>query len=195
MSGFGMEMSIDDEPVQLILNRLAGFDREALPGALDAIGAGRVNSVRQRFERSAGPGGVPWKPSLRVKRKGGKTLVLSTRLFGSITHNVIGNAVEWGTNVWYGLLHQLGITFSVAARTGTIYRRTDRAQTEILPGFVKKSKSNFASEHAIPAHSVTIPARPFVGWDREDEDDSYDMLRNALVRYLTGGSTSLVGPV
>jgi phage gpG-like protein len=195
MSGFGFALTIDDGPLLAGLDRLAALDADGLHPALDAIGAAMVSNTVLHFDSGIGPGGLVWKPSKRVQQKGGKTLILSTRLVGSITHNVFGSAVEWGTNVIYAAVHQLGATFSVFARSQQIFRRTDKAKSAIEPSFVSKRRSNFASWSTIPEHSVTIPARPFIGFDREDEAESLAMLREAMVRAITGSAANFLGAV
>ena len=60
-------------------------------------------------------------------------------------------------------IQEWGATIDVAAHTQTIYRQTNKKATAFNKKgrFVKKSQSNFASEHSVAAHTITIPARPF----------------------------------
>lgn len=118
-------------------------DRRA---ALDAIAKAWESSTRQRFDSSADPEGVPWKPSQRVLNHKGKgvlkTLVESARLKDGITSAVDGDTVHVGTNIAYASAHQFGATIQ---RSGA---------------------------HAIPLHLpegaaggsvIVLPARPFLG--------------------------------
>lgn len=132
------------------------------------IGASLVTSTQKRFEDGRAPDGNPWPPSMRVRAHGGKTLVLSRRLELSQTSIASDNGVEVGTNVVYAAIHQLGGVIQKAAHRHTTYRKYDARKDELSTRFVKKSKSNFAEEVTIPAHSVTIPARPFLGLDDDD---------------------------
>jgi hypothetical protein len=58
---------------------------------------------------------------------------------------------------------EFGGTWTVPARTATIYRLVNDARTGYLRNgrFVKKSASNFETTHDVEAHSFTIPPRPF----------------------------------
>ena len=84
--------------------------------------------------------------------EGGKTLVDSARLMQSITSNASDTGVEVGTNVLYAAIHQFG---------GTIRAKTSRGLR------FKIGKGRDASWAT--RQSVTIPARPFLGIDAEDE--------------------------
>lgn len=68
-----------------------------------------------------------------------------------------------GTNVAYvAAINEWGGTFQVGEREQTIYRKVGKDGAFASGGkFVKASKSNFATTHTVPAHSVTIPPRPF----------------------------------
>lgn len=60
--------------------------------------------------------------------------------------------------------NEFGGTFTVPAHEVTIYREVNEDLTDFKKGgrFVKKSKSNFASDHMVPEHTVTRPPRPFM---------------------------------
>lgn len=135
----------------------AGAFAEDMTPATDQIGAAMVTSTQMRFEQQAGPGGSPWPPSLRARLEGGITLTDSGRLAQSITHQADAAGVEWGTDVLYAGIHQFG---------GTIVPKSAGALHFKLPG---KLGWRFAG-------SVTIPARPFLGVDAEDEAEILDIL-------------------
>jgi phage virion morphogenesis protein len=142
-------LHIDASPLALLSRRLGDVDADKR-AALEAIGAAWESSTRNRFNLGQAPDGSKWKPSERVRRKGGKTLVLKGEaggLQGSITYDVDGDAVEVGTNKVYGSVHQFG---------ATIQR---------------------AGAHAIPLHlpegrdaggPAQITARPFLGVEADD---------------------------
>lgn len=185
MAGISLSVTIDDRELRGGLDALIALDREdALHPAWDAIGELMVSTTQSRFDKQHGPDGAPWIPSKRALRVGGRTLIETARLFGSITHNVLGNGVEWGTNVVYAAIHQLGGTIHRKARTQTIYRR----QKSNSNRFVKKSKSDFATEHAVGAHDIIIPARPFLGLDEEDRVESENILARHVERALVSGA-------
>lgn len=117
----------------------------------DAIGLYLESSTDQRFETETGPDGRRWDPSIRAEFEGGKTLTDSARLRQSIAHVATRDRVEIGTNVIYAGVHQKGAT--IAGRGGPLTFR--------LPGGL-----GFVSPF-----EVTIPARPFLGIDADDEDE------------------------
>lgn len=60
-------------------------------------------------------------------------------------------------------LQEYGGTVTIPAHQVTVYRKVDKAGDFVNGGrFVKASKSNFATDHEVPEHTVTIPPRPFM---------------------------------
>lgn len=115
----------------------------------DEIGTSLAESARMRFIDQAGPDGQPWQPSVRAQRQGGETLRDKGILMNSITHVVLPDGVEYGTNVPYaGPLH---FGAEIRAVNGPFLRFK-------IPGggWVRKK-------------AVTLPARPFLGLNDEDE--------------------------
>jgi len=117
-------------------------------GLFDRIGASLVVSTQQRFEAGREPDGSPWPPSVRALAESGQTLVQTGRLVQSLTHIPSEGQVEVGTNVLYAAIHQFG---------GTI-----TAQPGKRLAFQVGGQKVFAKK-------VTIPARPFLGIDQDDE--------------------------
>lgn len=154
MAGNRISLEVDDARARAAMRRLIRAVANPAP-ALDEIGARLVTSTVLRFEREHSPDGVPWKRPRRAERERGQTLTDTGRLRGSITHRVVGDAVEVGTNVVYGAIHQLG---------GRTPARTIRPKTK---------KALFFPGAAHPVAKVrhpgsTIPARPFLGLDDGD---------------------------
>ncbi len=142
-------LEIDSTPLALLSRRLADVDADKR-AALEAIGAAWESSTRNRFNLGQAPDGSKWKTSERVRRKGGKTLVLKGEaggLQGSITFAVEGDAVEVGTNKEYGPAHQFGATIQ-------------RAGAHSIPLHLPEGR-----DVAGPAQ---IPARPFLGVEADD---------------------------
>lgn len=117
-------------------------------GLYDAIGLSLVTSTQRRFEQERGPDGSPWPPSIRAQLEGGRTLFETGRLSNSITHEATDQGVAVGTNVLYGAIHQFGGTIRPVAGNALKFRIGGKFVT---------------------VASVTIPARPFLGIDAEDE--------------------------
>ena len=106
------------------LSRLAVLGRSPRP-IFKAIANYGESSTRLRFEHQRGPDGATWKPSRRVQKSGGQTLVKSRRLLRSITNAYGENFAAWGSNVAYARIHQLG----GKSHSTRIRLRTDPAAT------------------------------------------------------------------
>ncbi|MDO8838020.1 MAG: phage virion morphogenesis protein [Parvibaculum sp.] len=150
-TGLKMSLTLEDAAALAGLEAMALASRDMTP-AMEDIGLGRVTSTQRRFDTGIGPDGVPWPVSMRAAEEGGLTLVDSARLYGSITFEAGPQDVAWGTDVAYAGVHQDGAT--IEAKGGGYMKFS-------LPG------GGFAQ-----VRSVTIPARPFMGFDEEDAQDS-----------------------
>ncbi|MDK2955411.1 MAG: hypothetical protein PWQ57_907 [Desulfovibrionales bacterium] len=100
---FKMDMTVAQRAVGSAISRAQRTRRLAAN-----IGEAMVSSTQERFEHGVGPDGTPWKPSQRAQREGGKTLVDTARLQGSIAYEASDSHVAWGTNNVSGRAHQLG---------------------------------------------------------------------------------------
>ncbi len=133
-------------------------------------------STRLRFNRQVGPDGQPWQPSHRARATGSKTLVLKARLLRSITSTADRDGAEWGTNVKYAAIHQFGGEIKRAAYSSWLRLRTD-AGGALLRQKKNANLSVFARVHhkraverryTVAAHSIKMPARPFLGVNEAD---------------------------
>jgi len=143
-----VHIRIDDDLVRRALAGLRAAAGDLYP-AMDQIGAALTASTQARFERGRGPDGNPWPQSLRARLQGGQTLVDKAHLVQSITHQATGQGVDVGTNLIYAGIHQFGGT--IKAKGGGKLR-------------FKLAGGGFAT-----VASVTMPARPFLGIDDDDE--------------------------
>lgn len=67
------------------------------------------------------------------------------------------------TNAVIAYMQTYGGTIQIPAREATLYRKIGKNGDFANNGrFVKRKKSNFASAHIIPAHTVTLTPRPFL---------------------------------
>ncbi|WGV98828.1 phage virion morphogenesis protein [Vibrio sp. YMD68] len=107
MAGVQLVLQGDLSPIEQALNGLL-MRLESPQDMLDEMGAAMVNQTILRFNSERGPDGISWIPSIRAMLEGGKTLQDSGRLRHSITHNTLPSSVEWGSNVVYAAIHQLG---------------------------------------------------------------------------------------
>lgn len=166
------------ESVIVALNMLF-LDSTRKAEMMDQIGSGLVSGATQRFIDQVSPDGVAWLPSQRAIAENGQTLRDTGRLMASITHVLTGDDVEYGTNVEYAKTMHFGHTFQRVARTSGVYFKQHKEGT-VSNKFVKKSKSNFAQDVQIGAHSVTIAARPFLGISSDDKTMMIDVISQFL---------------
>lgn len=166
MAGALIRYTVDDavSPAMAELARRLGN----LTPVMDEIGGALETSTVLRFERETGPDGAKWPPSLRAQLTGGQTLTDTARLRQSITHRADSDSVAVGTNVVYAAIHQVGGTIRAKSARGLAFRLADG-------GFRR-------------VQSVTIPARPFLGVDDDDQGAIADIISDWLSE--TGGPTA-----
>ena len=144
-------------------SRLARGSQDLNP-AMRSIAAYMLFATQLRFERGVGPNGKKWKPSMRG-RSGGQTLVNTARLLKSLTTHSSANQAEVGTNVLYAAIHQTG---------GTITPNKAKALVFKLP-----------NGKVVHTKKVTMPARPFLGINRQDEMEVGHILKDHFKRLAT----------
>lgn len=148
-----ISVRIDGEVDALLarLNQMAGIDKA---GTMNAIAEGLRTSTLERFQSEESPEGTRWKPSIRAARQGGKTLTKSVGLKNSIRAQSDGTGAAVGTNLVYAATHQFGDERTIRARNGK-YLRFQLGDRWV----------------SVPSVRVNIPARPFLGVSKEDEED------------------------
>ncbi len=157
--GFSYEIDLFDENGLGIAFREAIGRGKDLTPVLTIAGSVMENSIRNRFDTGVGPGNVPWPISERANYQGGKTLVDSGGLEGSVRSEVSDDSVTTGID---------GLTES--ARYAYVHQN----------GMVIKPKKGDFLVFPAPdgtlrfARSVRIPARPMVGIDENDLTDLED---------------------
>ena len=150
---FAISIQADgSSPVMEALTQLAGLNTAAM---FDEIGAELVSSTQRRFTGQHDVDGNPWKQSWRAANQNGQTLRDTGRLMNSITHNVLANGVEVGTDFEYAHVLHFG---------AEIYPKTAEYLTFAVGGQYRKSKH------------VSIPPREFLGIDAEDEQNILDII-------------------
>lgn len=119
---------------------------------MESIGLTLESATIDRFDSETAPDGRRWKPSLRARTEGGKTLTERGLLRQSV-HSVAGSDnVEVGTNLIYAGVHQTGATIRAKTEAGLRFQ---------LPGGLGFRR----------VMEVEIPARPFLGLSRDDETE------------------------
>lgn len=141
------------------------------------VGEYLLNSIHDSFDREAAPDGQPWQGlkerTIREREKKRLTpiriLRARGRLAGSFSSVATASEVRVGTPVPYAAIHNLGGEIEQPARKQTIYQRYDEKTDTLHQKFVRKSRSNFARDVDVGAHTITMPARQFAGVSQEGE--------------------------
>lgn len=156
MSSIRAELSGDTDALLKRLGRLGNLETR---GALNAIAEGLRTSTVERFTEEKSPEGKKWKPSIRAREEGGKTLTKTAHLKNSIRAKVSENGLAVGTNDIRAATHQFGD------------ERTIRAKNK--PYLTFKIGGQWKRVVSV---KVNIPARPFLGISAQDEQDINDTL-------------------
>lgn len=204
MTGVRLELRVDDQAVRNGLKALAAAGGN-LGQAMADIGAALLKSTQDRFEAQAGPDGEPWAPfasstlkSMRKSRKPPQLLRDSGRLSNSLAYLADAAGVQVGTNVVYAAIHQFGGEVEIPARQQTAaFRIARHGAATTADGRRVGSKLRFASARdrakslhrknfAVGAHTITIPARPYLGFDDADQAEILTILADALAAAIAG---------
>lgn len=153
------EIRVEDAQVAAALRRLIALGRDATPAMRDIAALGE-NSTRLRFRTETGPDGTRWKPSLRARIKGGRTLTKDGHLAGSLSSHFGPDFAEWGVNRVYAAIHQFGGVIRGRGAGALRFRLAD---------------GGFAVVRA-----VRMPARPFLGVSSDDARDILDILQRRI---------------
>lgn len=156
MSSIRAELSGDTDALIARLNKLSHIEKL---GVLNSIGEGLRTSTVERFSAEESPDGVKWKPSIRARESGGKTLTQTTALKTSIRSEASENGVAVGTNDIRAATHPFGD------------ERTIRAKNKKYLTFKVGGQWRRAT-----SVNVSIPPRPFLGISSEDEQDIRESL-------------------
>lgn len=171
---------IDARPVDLegvvpALVRMRTLGENPQP-IFEAIAQYGETSTRLRFKNQRGPDGKAWTPSKRARKTGGQTLVHKARLLRSFGHRANASSGEWGTNVIYAGIHQHGGKIEKLAHSSWLRLRTGKGGALLrqkdnsnLAVFAKAThKQAVTKRFTVGAHTIEMPARPFLGVNEED---------------------------
>lgn len=186
MFGISLELALDSaDATARLQGLLSRMDNRTTLFA--RVGDRLVKSASDNFRSQSGPDGVAWQPlrpaTIKARTSKGLTPIQILRargnLAGSINRLATNDEVRIGTPVAYAAIHQLGGAIQRAARSAKIYRMKDESGV-VGRRFVKKDKANHVTDVEIPAHTINIPARPFLGVSAADEigifEDAEDWL-------------------
>lgn len=186
MTGTRIDVSVEMAEVRAMLDRLG---KEGTDDLMPRLGEYLLKSTQSRFDSQTAPDGTPWKalsPAYARQKKYNKERVLTLRgyLRRSIRYQVSGPAeVEVGTNILYGAIHQLGGMIEVKARQATVRYRSVAGRVLFAS---KKHKRATERQVTVPAHQVTIEARPFLGISAEDDKQIHEIAQDWLESRIKG---------
>ncbi|HBD91804.1 MAG TPA: phage virion morphogenesis protein [Gemmobacter sp.] len=184
MAGVTFSFEVDDSETSAALAAIIGRI-EQRRGFYRAVGQLLADSARENFRKQAGPDGKPWqrlRPATIKRRQSlgqvpltilrSNTKAKQSSLVGSLNFTSDNDAARLGTPVPYGAIHQFGGTIAIPARKGRIYRHYDPNTLTLGRKFVSSdSEGARATEVDIPAYTITMPARPFLGISPADEKE------------------------
>jgi phage gpG-like protein len=135
-----------------MLNRAADMKQ-----AFTEIAQRHVSDTQENFRL----GGRPrWEPSIRVKKHGGQTLLLSGRLMKSITiPEVTPTGFTLGSNLPYARAMQEGAEIKIAARSET-FQRNRYVRGDKKGKFKRGTKEGRG--FTIGAYTIDIDPRPYI---------------------------------
>ena len=156
----GASVTIDAGKVADLARRLRAAAAAPTAPLMEAIAAGGESEARARIAAGGpAPDGSDWQPrhpeyvnpQPLLNREGG--------LVDSLASQAGAVAAEWGSNLVYARIHQLG---------GTIKPKNAEALRFML------------GEETVTAKSVTIPARPYLGWGDDEVRTVEDVVETWL---------------
>lgn len=202
----GASIRIDHNSAQVADGFTRLRDRAGdLSPAMRRISGHMLFAAQRRFEREAGPGGIPWQPLApstiaRNPRRAPPAKILrdSNRLYSSLTSDSDATSAVAGTNVIYAGIHQGGGEIKRAAGKRTAnFRLATRGAARGRNGVRYGSKLRFASAKSraqslhqrsfdVPAYSIRMPARPFLGFDAADDAAILDIIGDEIDAAIGG---------
>lgn len=162
-----IEISISDDLSAAIDRAVAaGLDMSASLGLIANFGR---NATLDNFSGEHDPEGVPWVVTFRKRANPfKKILVESGDLIGSIVALFDKESAQWG---------------SEASGAAAIIANVHQFGAKIRAKAGKALNTPFG-----PRRSVTIPARPFVGFNANQQDHALNVIRKHFESAFQGGA-------
>ncbi|MHB2265812.1 phage virion morphogenesis protein [Aliihoeflea sp. PC F10.4] len=164
----GIQIRVGEDTTGPALERLIRVAGD--PSAImSAIAGFMVTASQQHIERETGPGGK-WprlSPRTANKRLGRSNrrrgydhmLRVTGRLYSSITGDSGPDFAVVGTNLDYAAAQQLGAKIQMPDRRQDIHLSTGKGRRRFVRKAAKRKETRNV---AVGAHTITIPARPFL---------------------------------
>lgn len=183
----GIQLRVEDAEVNRSLSS-AQRAAEHPAAIMSAVAGFLVTTTQRHLERETGPDG-PWprlSPRTANKRIGRRRrgyenmLRVSGALYNSLTGEAGSDYALVGSNLPYAAVHQFGDTIEQPAREQEIYQNYDARTDTFDPRFRSRRRSNFARTVKVGAHTVTIPARPYLYLDDTDRAEIEAIVADGL---------------
>ena len=168
MTGATISYSLDTGPFIAVVAQLSGVMKSGVP---KAIGVALVEETQKRFDQGVDVWGTRWQPlqpAYAAIKRGPGILRASLMLPRSITFAVSGSTISVGSNRVYAAVHQFGATIRPVRAKALAFQ---------LGGVGPKGGRGW-----VHARSVTIPARPYLGFGPHDERAALEVLRRETTR-------------
>ena len=171
MAGATLDITFQPGRTVTAVAALLASSRDPTP-LLRAIGTGLLRNTQDRFEAETAPDGSAWAPLnawyLTFKRGPGilRGAAMRGGLQGSLVMDVEAGAIRIGSNKIYAAVHQFGATIEPKNPQGRLAIRDYKGNLQGI------------------ARSVTIPARPYLGLSRRDEETILETTEDHLDRIL-----------
>lgn len=178
MAGSSIGYVWDDKQTLAAISRLGGIVRSAVPRA---IGVALVDTTQRRFDSGREPFGAPWhklNPAYAQIKKGPGILRASLNLDLSVTFQVSGLKITVGSNRIYAAVHQFGATIKPVRAKALAFRLGGAG---VGPRGGKRTTT-----FLVRAKSVTIPARPYLGFGPADQRAAFEVLNSFVRRAVSG---------
>ena len=176
MTGRRTTLTVRRDDVDATLDRVDRVARDPSP-IMSEISGYLVTATQRHIERERGPDGARW-PGLSPRtaekrigrrRRGYRTMLrVTNRLYQSISGDHGPDFAAVGTNLPQAALLHFGGEVRQEARRQTIYQHYDERTDTFDPLFRTRRRSNFARDVDVAAHTITVPARPYIYVDDDD---------------------------
>lgn len=169
-----IKVAIEDKEVVETLKDIY-FKTKNLKPAMHLISLIVKKSIIDNF--SAGGRPIAWKPSQRVLKYGGKTLIDTGNLRASFEVRADETSATVYTNTAYAAIHNFGGEIKIKAKVQPIFfKKYKKGKVR----FSKESKATFGKKVNFGAYTITMPRREFMLVQEED----WPEIRNQLSEYI-----------
>jgi len=184
-------IEFDDSKMQTAFKLLIARSIDLRP-AMQAVAGVMAASVEENFAQEGRPKWPFLQPKTEKARekKGrwpGKILQATGALASSIQSDAGKNYAQVGTNKEYAAIHQFGGEIERKESWGAVYLRTDRKGNLLRNGnlavFASRRHKNFQRRYyAQAAYVINMPARPFLGLEKNEEEKILKAIGSFIVK-------------